>query len=106
MEEKLEDSVTKTEAADVSVADEMKKKIYWMEWMVQDLLYRVSKLEEENSKLKEKFDETIQDRDYRIQDIDNRFYGIEAKLADYSKYILEMSNEYVDKYTHMTLSTD
>jgi uncharacterized coiled-coil DUF342 family protein len=106
MEEKLEDSVTKTEAADVSAADETKKKIDWMEWMVQDLLYRVSKLEDENRKLREDFNDTVQDRDYRIRDIDNRCYGIEAKLSDYSKYVLEMSNEYVEKYTHMTLSTD
>jgi hypothetical protein len=106
MEEKLEDSVTKTEAADVSVADETKKKIDWMEWMVQDLLCRVSRLEDENRKLREEFNDTVQDRDYRIQAIDNRYYGIEAKLSDYSKYVLEMSNEYVEKYTHMTLSTD
>ena len=106
MEEKLEDSVTKTEVADVSAADETKKKIDWMEWMVQDLLYRVSRLEDDNRKLREELTDTVQDRDYRIRDIDNRCYGIEAKLSDYSKYVLEMSNEYVEKYAHMTLSTD
>jgi hypothetical protein len=106
MEEKLEDSVTKTEAADVSVADETKKKIDWMEWMVQDLLYRVSRLEDENRKLREDFTNTVQDRDYRIQEIDNRYYALEAKLSDYSKYVLEMSNDYVTKYSHMALATE
>ena len=90
----------------MSAADETKKKIDWMEWMVQDLLCRVSRLEDDNRKLREDFNDTVQDRDYRIRDIDNRCYGIEAKLSDYSKYVLEMSNEYVEKYTHMTLSTD
>ena len=106
MEEKLEDSVTKTETADVSSADETKKKIDWMEWMVQDLLYRVSRLEDENRKLREDFTNTVQDKDYMIQEIDNRYYALEAKLSDYSKYVLEMSNDYVTKYSHMTLATE
>ena len=103
MEEKLDDNVVKTEAAtDVTVGDETKKRIDWMEWMVQDLMYRLSKLENENQVLKD----TLQERDYRLSDVDNRCFGLEAKLSDYSKYVLEMSNEYVEKYTHMTLSTD
>lgn len=106
MEEKLEDSVTKTETADVSAADETKKKIDWMEWMVQDLLYRVSKLEDENRKLREDFTNTVQDRDYRIQEIDNRYYALEGRLSDYSKYVLEMSNDYVKEYSHMALATE
>ena len=106
MEEKLDYNVAKVESTDASVEDETKKKIDWMEWMVQDLLYRVSRLEDENRKLKEKFDETIQDRDYRIQEIDNRYYGLDAKLSDYNKYILEMSSDYVERYTHMALATE
>ena len=106
MGEKLDDNVVKTESTDVATEVETKKKIDCLEWMVQDLLYRVSRLEDENRKLREDFTNTVQDRDYRIQEIDNRYYALEARLSDYSKYVLEMSNDYVTKYSHMVLATE
>ena len=106
MGEKLDENVVKAETTDVATEDETKKKIDWLEWMVQDLMYRVSKLENENQRMKEKFEDTVQDRDYRIQEIDNRYYALEARLSNYSKYVLEMSNDYVKEYSHMTLRTE
>ena len=103
MEEKLDDNVVKTEATtDVTVEDETKKRIDWMEWMIQDLMYRLSKLENENQALKD----TLQERDYRLSDVDNRYFSLEAKLSNYNKYVLEMSNDYVKKYTNMVLDAD
>jgi hypothetical protein len=101
MEEKLDDNVVKVET-DMTVEDETKKRIDWMEWIIQDLTYRLSKLENENQALKD----TLQERDYRLSDIDDRCFGLEAKLLDYNKYVLEMSNDYVRKYTNVMLDAD
>ena len=101
MEEKVNENVVTANVAE----DETKKKMDWFEWMVQDLIYRVSKLENENQKMKESIENIVQDRNYKIQDVENKYYELEARLSDYNRYVLEMSNDYIEKYTHMSLST-
>lgn len=101
MEEKANENVVTADVAE----DKTKKKIDWLEWMVQDLMYRVSKLENENQKMKENIEDIAQDRNCKIQDVENKYYGLEARLSDYNRYVLEMSNDYIEKCTHMSLST-
>lgn len=103
MEEKIDNNLVESTTVDTQQEDEVKKKIDWMEWIIQDLMYRLSKLETENQVLKDALQYRVDDR---IQDIENKCYDIDAKLSDYNKYVLEMTNEYVTRYTHMTLSTE
>jgi hypothetical protein len=55
--------------------------------------------------MKENIEDIAQDRNCKIQDVENKYYGLEARLSDYNRYVLEMSNDYIEKHTHMSLST-
>ena len=102
MEQKIDNSLLESNTVDTQQEDGVEKKIDWLEWMIQDLIYRLSKLENENQKLKD----ILQERDYRLSDVDDRCFHLEAKLLDYNKYVLEMSNDYVKKYANAVLEAD